>query len=94
MAIRVIVELKASPGRRDELKSLFDGVLADDEPGFLGGTRYEVLEDPDMLVEIADWESSEARDRYMQKSAAAGAFAPLMELCGTPIKATFLRELP
>jgi quinol monooxygenase YgiN len=94
MAIRVIVELKARPGKRDELKNLFEGVLADGEPGFLGGTRYESLEDPDMLVEIADWESSEARDRYMQESAVTGAFAPLMELCAAPLKATVLREFP
>ena len=65
MAIKVIVELQAKPGRRDDLSSLLEGIIATEGPsqhGFLGSTRYEVLENPDVLVEIADWESAEARE--------------------------------
>jgi quinol monooxygenase YgiN len=67
VAIKVIVELQAKPGRRDELKSLLGSMVAkqgSSQPGFLGSTRYEVLGDPDILVEIADWESAEARDKH------------------------------
>ena len=96
MAIKVIVELKAQPGRRDELKSLFETMLAQQRPslrGFLGSTRYEVLDDPDMLVEVADWESAEARDAHMREAAAAGVYAPLAELVAAPFRATVLRPL-
>ena len=48
--------------------------------GFLGSTRYEVLDNSDMLIEITEWESAEARVAHMQESAATGAYAPLLEI--------------
>lgn len=97
MAIKVIVELKAKPGRRDELKRLLESLIAtqgQDQQGFLGSTRYEVLEDPDTLVEIADWESAQARETHMQEAAATGAYAPLLELLAAPFRATVIKALP
>ena len=78
MAIKVIVELKAKPGRRAELRVCSgDGdEQGPSQRGFLGSTRYEVLDDPDMLIEIADWESAEARAAHLEQSAATGAYAP------------------
>lgn len=61
MAIKLIVELQAKPGQRAVLKSLLESVAAAlglGEPNFLGSTRYEVLDNPDILVEIADWASA------------------------------------
>jgi quinol monooxygenase YgiN len=83
VAIKVIVELQAKPGRRAELKSLLESMVAELGPsqrGFLGSTRYEVLDDPDMLIEIAEWESAEARVAHIEESAATGAYAPLLEM--------------
>lgn len=97
MAIKVIVELQAKPGRRAELKSLLESMVAEHGPGqrgFLGSARYEVLENPDLLVEIADWESAEARVAHMEESAATGAYAPLIEMLAAPFRATVLRQLP
>jgi quinol monooxygenase YgiN len=97
VAVRVIVELQAKPGRRDELESLLESMVADHGPtqrGFLGSTRYEVLDDPDMLIEIAEWDSAEARLAHMQESAATGAYAPLLELLAAPFRATVIRQLP
>lgn len=97
MAIKVIVELKAGPGRRGELKRLLESLVATQGPeqrGFLGSTRYEVLDDPDMLVEIADWESAEARMKHMEEAAATGAYAPLTELLAAPFRVTVIRQLP
>lgn len=97
MAIKVIVELQAKPGRRAELKSLLERLVAQQGPsqrGFLGSTRYEVLDNPDMLVEIADWESAEARVAHMQEAAATGAYAPLLEVVAAPFRATVIRQLP
>jgi quinol monooxygenase YgiN len=97
MAIKVIVELQAKPGKRGELKNLLESLVAKHGPGqrgFLGSTRYEVLDNPDILIEIADWESAEARQAHMQEAAATGAYAPLSEMLAAPFRATVIRQLP
>ena len=97
MAIKVIVELQAKPGKRAELKGLIESIVANQGPnqrGFLGSTRYEVLDNPDMLVEIADWESVEARVVHMQEAATTGVYAPLSEMLAAPFRATVIRQLP
>ena len=97
MAIKVIVELQARPGGRDELAALLDGIVARVGPtqrGFLGSRRYEVPDNPDMLVEIAEWESAEARLVHMEEAAATGAYAPLLEMLAAPFRATVIRQLP
>jgi quinol monooxygenase YgiN len=97
VAIKVIVELQAKPGKRAELKSLLESIVAKHglgQAGFLGSTRYEVLDNPDILVEIADWESAEARVAHMQEAAATGVYAPLSELLAAPFRATVIKQLP
>jgi quinol monooxygenase YgiN len=95
--IKVIVELQAKPGRRPALMNLLESVVAEhgpDQRGFLGSTRYVVLDNPNIVVEIADWESAEARAEAMQKVMANGAYAPLGELLAAPFRATVIRQLP
>jgi len=97
MAIKVIVELQAKPGQRAVLKSLLESVaatLGQGEPGFLGSTRYEVLDNPDILVELADWASAEVRAAAMQQAMASGAYGPLRELLAAPFRATVISQLP
>ena len=97
MAVKVIVELRAKPGRRDALERLLESMVAEHGPtlrGFLGSTRYEVPDDPDLLIEIAEWESAEARVAHMQESAVTGAYAPVAELLAAPFRATVIRQLP
>jgi quinol monooxygenase YgiN len=97
VAIKAIVELQAKPGRRAELKSLLEDMVTQEGPsqrGFLGSTRYEVLDTPDMLIEIADWESAEARAAHLQKSAATGAYAPLLDMLAAPFRVTIISQLP
>ena len=97
MAIKVIVELQAKPGKRVELKNLLESVavnLGPDAPGFLGSTRFEVLDNPDILVEIADWESAEVRAAAMQQAMSSGAYAPLGDLLSAPFRATVIQQLP
>lgn len=96
MAIKVIVELQARPGRRDDLIALIDGIVArhgHGQKGFLGSVRYEVPGSPDMLVEIADWESAEDRAAHMKDSAASGVYAPLADLLAAPFRATVIRQI-
>lgn len=97
MPIKVIVELRARPGMRGELMSLIESIVAEHGPtqrGFLGSTRYEVLDDPDTLIEIAEWESAEARAAHMEEVAATGVYAPLLETLAAPLRATVIRQLP
>ena len=97
MTIKVIVELQAKPGKRAELKKLIESIVGEhgsDAPGFLGSTRYEVLDNPNILVEIADWESAEARVAHMQEAVASGVYAPLGELLAAPFRATVIRQMP
>ena len=94
--IKVIVELHAKPGRRAELKNLLASVVAKygpGQPGFLGSTRYEVIDNPDILVEIADWSSAEVRAAAMQQAMTDGAYAPLEELLAAPFRATVFKQL-
>jgi quinol monooxygenase YgiN len=97
MAIKVIVELQAKPGKRADLKNLLESVASrygPGQPGFLGSTRYEVLDNPDIVVEIADWSSAEVRAAAMQQAMAAGAYASLEELLAAPFRATVIRQVP
>ena len=97
VAIKVIVELRAKSGKRTELKSLLESVAAKygpSQPGFLGSMCYEVLDDPNILVGIADWASAEVRATAMQKAMASGAYAPLEQLLAAPFRATVIRQLP
>lgn len=95
MAVKVIVELTAQPGRRDELRSLIELIAARDRPGgYRGSTYYESLDDPDVLVDIADWESLEARTKHLEKSMTTGAYDPVLELLAGPFRATVVRRLP
>jgi quinol monooxygenase YgiN len=95
VAIKAVVELTAKPGRRAELTSLLEDMVQQGagQPGFLGSTRFEVLDQPDVLIEIADWESAEARAAHMQESAATGAYAPLLELLAAPFRVTLIQPL-
>jgi quinol monooxygenase YgiN len=97
VAITVIIELQAKPGGRDELERLLESIVANEgsgQPGFVGSRRYEVLDNADMLIEIADWESAEARQAHIEEAAASGAYAPLIELLAAPLRAMVIRQLP
>ena len=94
MAIKVIVELQAEPGKRADLKDLLESVaarLGPGLPGFLGSACYEVLDCPDLLVEIADWQSPETRAAAMRVAMETGAYIPLGELLAAPVRATVIR---
>jgi quinol monooxygenase YgiN len=97
MTIKVIIEFQAKPGQRAEVRSLSESIVEDLGPGeigYLGGTYYEVLGNPDLLIEIAEWESPEMRAAAVQKATDTGVYAPLLEKLATPVKATVIRQLP
>lgn len=96
MAIKVIVELQAKTGMRDALIREIDAIVAAEgsrQKGFIGSVRYEVPGSPEMLVEIADWESAEDRAVHMKEAAASGVYAGVAELLAAPFRATVIRRL-
>jgi len=98
MAVKVIIEFQAKPGRRAALQSLMESMGEQFGPvmrerGALGFALYEVPANPDMIVEIAEWEAAEAREALMEEAMASGAFAPMMELLAGPPRATYVRQL-
>jgi quinol monooxygenase YgiN len=96
VAIKVIAELQAKPGQRAELNDLLESVaarLGPSAPGYLGATRYEVLDNPDIVVEIAEWESAEVRAAAMQQAMDSGAYAPLGDLLAAPFRATVISQI-
>jgi quinol monooxygenase YgiN len=97
MTIKVVVELQARPGVRAELKSLLASISATtgpQAPGVLGSTVYEVIDNPDGLVEIAEWESAEAQAAAVEQAMATGVYAPVVELVAAPFKATRIASVP
>ena len=53
-----------------------------------------MLDNPDILVEIADWASAEVRAAAMQQAMASGAYGPLRKLLAAPFRATVISHLP
>ena len=97
MTVKAIVELSLQPGRRDEFVKLFEGLMAQHlstmrAAGWHASTMYGVVDNPDKIVEIAEWESAEARDAVM-RSEAMGAFEPVFDLLAAPFSATLITEL-
>jgi len=96
MPIKVIIEFQAKPGMRDELRRTLDALIAEQGAnlaGYLGSTRYAVAAQPDALVEVADWESAEARNKHLEQARATNAFAPLLPLMAAPFRITILEPL-
>jgi hypothetical protein len=67
MTIKTIIWLHAKPRKRSELVSAMHRVIVTmrEVPGFRGIARYEVLEDPDKLLEIVERESPETRQTWL-----------------------------
>lgn len=96
MAIKVIVEFQARPGARTELASMLESIsatLGPSLPGFLGSIVYEVLDSPDALVEIAEWDSADAQAAAVEHAMASGVYVPVIELVAVPFKATRIGQL-
>ena len=91
MSIKVIVELQAKPGQRAELAGILESISATQGPGipgFLGSIVHEVIDSPDALVEIAEWESAEVQAAAVEQAMASGLYAPVIERVAAPFRVT------
>ena len=55
---------------------------------FWGSTLYEVLDNPEALIEIAEWASADAQANAVEQAMASGVYAPVFELVAAPLRAT------
>ena len=87
MAIKNIVEMKAKPGRRDELLSTLQQmtVSAVDAPCFIAAQHCRNLEDEDTIIGIYDWKSNDERLAWSQ-SLDPGTREQLMDVLVTPMR--------
>jgi hypothetical protein len=83
-----------SPTRNPQITCGSGRADAPSDRSFLSSKRYEVLDQPDTLIEIAEWESAEARAAHMREAAATGVYAPVLELLAAPFRATVIKPLP
>jgi hypothetical protein len=96
VTIKVIVEFQAKPGTRAELASILKGISATHGPsipGFLGSTVHEVVDSPDALVEIAEWDSAEVQAAAVEQAMASGLYEPVIELVAAPFRVTRITQL-
>jgi quinol monooxygenase YgiN len=95
MSIKAIIELQAKPGKRGLVLKALQAVHESRQnwPGFIGFSRYEVIDNPDSVIEIAEWESPEARQTWLEQSIDSGVMNRLVETLGVPFKAITIRQI-
>ena len=94
MSIKAIIELQAKPGKRQDVLDALQAVHESrkNSPGFIGHSTYEVIDNPDSVIEIAEWESPEARQTWLEQSMDSGVMNRLVETLGVPFKAVTIRR--
>jgi quinol monooxygenase YgiN len=95
VAVKAISEFTIQPGRRDEFVRMFDDLVGQHldsmrSAGCHSATVHVVVDNPDKAVEIAEWDSAEARADVLQNPDAMAAFAPLFELMAEPPSTTVI----
>lgn len=95
MTIKAIVELHARSGMRDELIKALDELQEKrrEAPGFIGFSRYEVIDDPEKVIEVVEWETREARQAWLEKSTAIGLLSRVVSAVRDSFNAVTVRKL-
>ncbi len=95
MTSKTIIEMEAKSGQRDELLKVLLEMHEQrrNAPGFIGFSRYEVIDDPDKIIEITEWTSAEARQAWLEKSMSSGIFQRLIQTLKQPFKAVTVRQI-
>jgi hypothetical protein len=91
VSIKVVIEFEAKPGQRSALREVLEEIsrrAAPMAPAFLGSTVYDVLDSPEGLIEIAEWESADGQAAAVTQAMSSGLYAPVMELVGAPFRVT------
>ena len=94
MAVKAIVEMKAKPGRRDELLSTLQQLQrsAADAPGFIAAAHYRNVEDEDTIIGLYDWGSNEERVAW-SRSRDPGTRDRLLDVLATPLRVVLAEHI-
>lgn len=89
MAASVIVKFVAADGKAEELKTFLEGL----QPAVLGAgasriTLCQSEDDPNLLFECEEWESTAAHKAFVA-AIPADAGAALQTLCAKPFEVTY-----
>lgn len=95
MTIKAIVEMHSKRGRRAELLAALENLHEHrkDTPGFMGYELYEMMDDPDKLIEIVEWETREARQAWLEEATASGVLSRLVGTLRKSFYAVTVRRL-
>jgi heme-degrading monooxygenase HmoA len=95
MTIKAIVELHARKGKREELIKALDELheKRKNAPGFVGFSRYEVIDDPEKLIEVVEWETREARQAWMEQNSGTGKLSSVVSAIRGSFNAVTVRKL-
>lgn len=95
MTIKAIVEMHARRGRRAELLAALENLHEHrkDAPGFVGYELYEMMDDPDKLIEIVEWETREARQSWLEQNTATGVLSRVVGTLRRSYDAVTVRRL-
>lgn len=95
MTIKAIVELHARRGKRDELLKALEALHESrkDAPGFLNFERYEMMDDPEKLVEIVEWETREERQSWLEQATASGVLSRVVGTLRRSFNAVTVRRI-
>lgn len=95
MTIKAIVEMHARRGRRAELLAALENLHEHRKgaPGFVGYELYEMMDDPDKLIEIVEWETREARQAWLEQNTASGVLSRVVSTLRRSYDAVTVRWL-
>ena len=91
MAVTVVVNFKAQPGKRDALVEFLSGVQGGAiEAGCKSIAVHRVQDTDDGVCEIEYWDSREAHEGFVQAAVAAGGFKPFDDLLAGPFEVSYI----
>jgi quinol monooxygenase YgiN len=95
MTSKTIIEMEAKNGQRaDLLKALAElHEYRRNAPGFIGFSRYEVIDNPDKIIEITEWVSPAARQAWLEQNMTSGVFQRIIQTLRQPFKAITVRQI-
>lgn len=95
MTIKAIVELHARRGKRDEMLKALEifHEKRRDAPGFVKFEQYEMIDDPEKVFEIVEWESREARQAWLEQATASGVLSRVVNTLRKSFTAATVRQI-
>ena len=82
MAVTVIIDLQAQPGRADEIESFVKSIVPDTRTfdGCQDVTMHQNQDDPDLLVIQELWESRAHQEKYLAWRTERGDLATIVDM--------------